>query len=328
MTPRQRHPPVTRWRCNGAMQTSGLTSSAPHAALLAQALAPPSEHDAVDDAHAPHQFRTLWLSDIHLGTRDCKAKALLELLRHCHAGTIYLVGDIIDGWQLRKGWYWPQAHNDVVQKLLRKTRKGCRVVFIPGNHDEFARHYSGLHFGGVEVQSDAVHVTADGTRLWIVHGDWFDGVVMHAKWLAHLGDALYVFTLKLNRWLNHVRHRMGFSYWSLSQYLKGKVKNAVSFISSFEQLLAEEAARRGCEGVVCGHIHRAELRRIGRTIYANCGDWVESLTAVAEQDDGSLLLLMWKSATASPQVLAELRPASTVSATQIAAMEGTASCAS
>jgi UDP-2,3-diacylglucosamine pyrophosphatase LpxH len=270
----------------------------------------------------------LWLSDIHLGTRDCKAKALLELLRHCHAGTIYLVGDIIDGWQLRKGWYWPQAHNDVVQKLLRKTRKGCRVVFIPGNHDEFARHYSGLHFGGVEVQSDAVHVTADGTRLWIVHGDWFDGVVMHAKWLAHLGDALYVFTLKLNRWLNHVRHRMGFSYWSLSQYLKGKVKNAVSFISSFEQLLAEEAARRGCEGVVCGHIHRAELRRIGRTIYANCGDWVESLTAVAEQDDGSLLLLMWKSATASPQVLAELRPASTVSATQIAAMEGTASCAS
>ncbi len=265
--------------------------------------------DPVDEPEA-HRYRTLWLSDVHLGTRDCKATALLELLRNCDATTIYLVGDIIDGWQLRKGWYWPQAHNDVVQKLLRKARKGSRVVFVPGNHDEFARHYAGLHFGGIEVLSDAVHLTAGGARLWVVHGDWFDGVVMHARWLAHLGDALYVFTLKLNRWLNHVRHRMGFSYWSLSQYLKGKVKNAVSYISHFEQLLAEEASRRGCEGVVCGHIHRAELRRIGSLVYANCGDWVESLTAVAELDNGALQLLMWKPASASPLVLAELLPGS------------------
>lgn len=264
--------------------------------------------DAGEDHLAPHQFRTLWLSDIHLGTRDCKAEALLEMLKHCHARTIYLVGDIIDGWQLRKGWYWPQAHNDVVQKLLRKARKGTRVVFVPGNHDEFARTYAGLHFGGVEVLSDVIHVTVNGTRLWVVHGDWFDGVVMHAKWLAHLGDALYIFTLKLNRWLNHARHRLGFSYWSLSQYLKGKVKNAVSYISSFEQLLAEEAARRRCEGVVCGHIHRAELRQIDATIYANCGDWVESLTAVAESDDGTLQLLMWRSAAQAPDILSELRP--------------------
>ena len=263
--------------------------------------------DGVDEPEA-HRYRTLWLSDVHLGTRDCKATVLLELLRNCHATTIYLVGDIIDGWQLRKGWYWPQAHNDVVQKLLRKARKGSRVVFVPGNHDEFARHYAGLHFGGIEVLSDAVHLTAGGARLWVVHGDWFDGVVMHARWLAHLGDALYVFTLKLNRWLNHVRHRMGFSYWSLSQYLKGKVKNAVSYISHFEQLLAEEASRRGCEGVVCGHIHRAELRRIGSLVYANCGDWVESLTAVAELDNGALQLLMWTPASASPRVLAELLP--------------------
>jgi UDP-2,3-diacylglucosamine pyrophosphatase LpxH len=264
--------------------------------------------ESAGDDPESHRYRTLWLSDVHLGTRDCKAAALLELLRHCHAPTIYLVGDIIDGWQLRKGWYWPQAHNDVVQKLLRKARKGSRVVFVPGNHDEFARHYAGLHFGGIEVLGDAVHVTAAGARLWVVHGDWFDGVVMHAKWLAHLGDALYIFSLKLNRWLNHARHRMGFSYWSLSQYLKGKVKNAVSYISNFEQLLAEEAARRGCEGVVCGHIHRAELRHIESIVYANCGDWVESLTAVAELDDGSLQLLMWKPASAAPQVLAELRP--------------------
>lgn len=268
----------------------------------------PALPDVGGDDPESHRYRTLWLSDVHLGTRDCKAVALLELLRHCHATTIYLVGDIIDGWQLRKGWYWPQSHNDVVQKLLRKARKGSRVVFVPGNHDEFARHYAGLHFGGIEVVGDIVHLTAAGARLWVVHGDWFDGVVMHAKWLAHLGDALYIVTLKLNRWLNHARHRLGFSYWSLSQYLKGKVKNAVSYISNFEQLLAEEAARRGCEGVVCGHIHRAELRSIGSIVYANCGDWVESLTAVAELEDGSLQLLMWKPASTAPRVLAELLP--------------------
>ena len=312
------------------MQPSTLSSPPADAHLVAQALSSVPAADPADDPDTSYQFRTLWLSDIHLGTRDCKADALLELLRHCHAETIYLVGDIIDGWQLRKGWYWPQAHNDVVQKLLRKARKGCRVIFIPGNHDEFARHYVGLHFGGIEVLSDVVHVTVDGTRLWIVHGDWFDGVVMHAKWLAHLGDQLYIFTLKLNRWLNHVRHRLGFSYWSLSQYLKGKVKNAVSYISSFEQLLAEEAARRQCEGVVCGHIHRAELRHIGCTLYANCGDWVESLIAVAEQHDGAMQLLMWKSATSSPQVLAEMRAPAAAAASHSSTMTepNPATCAS
>ncbi len=287
------------------------TPTDPH--RLAQVLAAGTAPDGADDTQAAYQFRTLWLSDIHLGTRDCKAEALLDLLRHCHAGTIYLVGDIIDGWQLRKGWFWPQAHNDVAQKLLRKARKGCRVVFIPGNHDAFARDFHGLHFGGIAVVSDAVHVTASGTRLWVVHGDWFDGVVMHAKWLAHLGDALYIFTLKLNRWLNQARHRLGLSYWSLSQYLKGKVKNAVSYISSFEQLLAEEAARRQCEGVVCGHIHRAELRTIDGSIYANCGDWVESLTALAELQDGTLQLLMWRPSASAPVVLTELLPGTTSS---------------
>ncbi len=285
-----------------------LAQAAQAQAAMATRLAGAGVVDDGGDEHHPHNYRTLWLSDIHLGTRDCKAEALLELLRHCHATTIYLVGDIIDGWQLRKGWYWPQAHNDVVQKLLRKARKGTRVVFVPGNHDEFARHYAGLQFGGIEVASDAVHLSASGLRLWVVHGDWFDGVVMHAKWLAHLGDALYLFSLKLNRWLNHARHRMGFSYWSLSQYLKGKVKNAVSYISNFEQLLAEEATRRGCQGVVCGHIHRAELRPIGSTLYANCGDWVESLTAVAELDNGALQLLMWAPSAHAPQVLAEWHP--------------------
>ncbi len=272
-----------------------------------QARSPASPASSVDQPS--HRFRTLWLSDIHLGTRDCKASELLGLLRACEAQTIYLVGDIVDGWQLRKGWYWPQTHNDVVQKLLRKARKGNRVVFVPGNHDEFARHYVGQHFGGIEVLLDVVHETASGARLWVVHGDWFDGVVMHAKWLAHLGDALYVMSLKLNRWLNLLRRRLGFPYWSLSQYLKGKVKNAVSYISNFEQLLAEEAARRQCGGVICGHIHRAELRRVGATLYANCGDWVESLTAVAERDDGTLALLQWLPASATVHIVTELSAA-------------------
>ncbi len=252
------------------------------------------------------KWRTLWLSDIHLGTRDCKAPQLLEFLRHCSADTIYLVGDIIDGWQLKKkGIYWPQPHNDVVQKLLRKARKGTRVVFVPGNHDEFARPYDGLHFGGIEVINQVRHVTADGRTLLVVHGDLFDSVVLYAKWLAHLGDAAYMFTLKLNRWLNYARLKLGLPYWSLSQFLKHKVKAAVNTISSFETLLSEEARRQQCDGVVCGHIHRAELRSEDRQIYANCGDWVESLTALAEDFDGRLKLLHWN---AGLQVLTELAP--------------------
>jgi len=258
------------------------------------------------DAEPPLKWRTLWLSDIHLGTRDCKAAQLLEFLRHCSADTIYLVGDIIDGWQLKKkGIYWPQTHNDVVQKLLRKARKGTRVVFVPGNHDEFARPYEGLHFGGIEVVNQVRHVTADGRILLVVHGDLFDSVVLYAKWLAHLGDAAYMFSLKLNRWFNHVRLKLGLPYWSLSQYLKHKVKAAVNTISDFEALLSDEARRQGCDGVVCGHIHHAELRGDAGQIYANCGDWVESLTALAEDDAGRLKLLHWN---AGLHVLAELQP--------------------
>ncbi len=273
-------------------------------AVRAAALAEPPTSGA--DAEPEVKWRTLWLSDIHLGTRDCKAEQLLEFLRHCSADTIYLVGDIIDGWQLKKkGIYWPQAHNDVVQKLLRKARKGTRVVFVPGNHDEFARPYDGLHFGGIEVINQVRHVTADGRTLLIVHGDLFDSVVLYAKWLAHLGDAAYMFSLKLNRWLNHARLKLGLPYWSLSQYLKHKVKAAVNTISSFETLLSDEARRQQCDGVVCGHIHRAELRSEEQQIYANCGDWVESLTALVEDHDGHLKLLHWN---AGLQVLAELMP--------------------
>ena len=238
-------------------------------------------------------YRAIWISDTHLGTPGCKAAYLLDFLKHHECDTLYLVGDIIDGWQLRRGWYWHQSHNDVVQKVLRKARKGTRVVFIPGNHDEFARQFIGLAFGEIDVMEEAVHVTADGRRLWVTHGDQFDGVVQNARWLAYLGDTLYTFALHLNHWCNRVRGRMGLRYWSLSQYLKHRVKNAVSFICDFERVLAEEARRRGYDGVVCGHIHKAEIRDIDGLLYCNDGDWVESLTALVETPQGELSLVTW-----------------------------------
>ncbi len=269
-------------------------------AFLRSWVPPDDDGDATPPAR--RRFRTLWISDLHLGTPGCRAEALLEFLKHTDSDTLYLVGDIIDGWQLRRSWYWPQSHNDVVQKLLRKARKGTRVIFIPGNHDEFARRYVGHEFGGIAVVGDAVHLTADGRRLWVTHGDQFDGVVQCAKWLAHLGDTLYEFTLKLNRHLNSLRARLGLPYWSLSKYLKLKVKRAVSYVGDFELALAREARRRGVQGVVCGHIHHAELRDIDGIAYANDGDWVESLTALAEHADGRLEVLHDAAAGHGPPV--------------------------
>ena len=236
-------------------------------------------------------LRSVWISDLHLGTPGCQAKALLHFLRSVECHTLYLVGDIIDGWQLRRTWFWPQSHNDVVQKILRKARKGTRVIYVPGNHDEFARRYVTHHFGGVEVVQDVVHTTADGRRLWITHGDMFDGVVQRARWLAIVGDLAYEFTLKCNVWLNRARARMGLPYWSLARYLKHKVKRAVSYVGDFEGAVAREARRRGVEGVVCGHIHHAEMRDIDGILYCNDGDWVESLTALVEHHDGRLEIL-------------------------------------
>jgi UDP-2,3-diacylglucosamine pyrophosphatase LpxH len=239
-------------------------------------------------------YRAIFVSDTHLGTRGCKAEHLLDFLRHHECDVLYLVGDVIDGWAMKKGLFWPQSHNDVVQKVLRKARKGTQVVYIPGNHDEFGRQFIGLDFGGIAIREDAVHVLADGRRLWVVHGDFADGVIRHAKWLAHVGDTLYDLALWLNRVFNRVRARLGLGYWSLSQYLKHKVKNAVSFISDFEQTLTREARRRGYDGVVCGHIHRAEIRDVDGLLYCNDGDWVESLTALVETQAGKLQLIEWK----------------------------------
>ena len=238
-------------------------------------------------------YRTIWISDVHLGTRGCKAELLLDFLRYTEAETMYLVGDIIDCWRLKKSWYWPQTHNDVIQKVLRKVRKGTRVVYVPGNHDEWLRDFIDLQFGGVEIVEDAIHVTADGRRMLVLHGDVFDAVVMNARWLALLGDGAYTVALWLNRHFNTVRRRLGYPYWSMSAYLKRRVKNAMQYIGSFADAVADEAHRRGVEGIVCGHIHHAEIRRIGEILYCNSGDWVESCTALVEHFDGRLELIDW-----------------------------------
>jgi UDP-2,3-diacylglucosamine pyrophosphatase LpxH len=242
---------------------------------------------------SPRQYRTIWISDVHLGTHGCKADFLLDFLRCTEARTIYLVGDIVDGWRLRKSWYWPQTHNDVVQKLLRKVRHGTRVVYVPGNHDEWLRDYAGLHFGGVEVVEEAVHVTADGRRLLIIHGDSYDMIVKHARWLAVLGDGAYTLALWTNHYFNKIRRVLGYEYWSLSAFLKMRVKNAVQYIGSFADALADEARRRDLDGVVCGHIHHAEIRDLGGILYCNDGDWVESCTALVEHFDGRLDVVKW-----------------------------------
>lgn len=245
------------------------------------------------DRSIGHTYRTIWLSDIHLGTRGCKAEFLLDFLRCSEADTIYLVGDIVDGWQLRKTWYWPQTHNDVVQKMLRKVRAGTRVIYTPGNHDEWLRGYVSLQFGGVELVEEAVHVTADGRRLLVIHGDCFDAIVKHARWLALLGDNAYNFALWLNHHFNRIRRLLGYDYWSLSAYLKLRVKNAVNYIGSFADALCAEARKRGFDGVVCGHIHHAEIRDLGGVLYCNDGDWVESCTALVEHLDGVLEIVRW-----------------------------------
>ncbi|HEV2560102.1 MAG TPA: UDP-2,3-diacylglucosamine diphosphatase [Microvirga sp.] len=248
----------------------------------------------------PIRVRALFLSDVHLGTRGCQAGLLLDFLRRYDADVIYLVGDIVDGWRLKSGWYWPQAHNDVVQKLLRKVRKGTRVVYVPGNHDEFLRDFVGSNFGGIDIVDHAIHEAADGRRYLVTHGDQFDMVVRHARWLAHLGDGAYTLALFLNTHLNTLRRRLGLTYWSLSAWAKLKVKNAVNFIGQFEEVLAGEAKRYQTDGVICGHIHHAAMHDEWGIRYVNTGDWVESCTGVVEHYDGAFELIRWAGAIAVP----------------------------
>ncbi|MEL6818428.1 MAG: UDP-2,3-diacylglucosamine diphosphatase [Pseudomonadota bacterium] len=242
-------------------------------------------------------YRTLFVSDIHLGTRGSQAELLLDFLKEHDAEKIYLVGDIFDGWRLRKGWYWPQCHNDVVQKLLRKSHKGSEIIYIPGNHDEVMRQFLGTHFGGIEVMDQAIHETVDGTKYLVIHGDQFDMVVLNAKWLAHVGDWAYNSALWINYWFNRVRRLWGGQYWSLSKWAKLKVKQAINFIGDFENVLANEAKNAGLDGVICGHIHHAAMKDCNGVRYINTGDWVESCTAIAEDEHGELHLIDWSQIT-------------------------------
>lgn len=239
------------------------------------------------------KFRTIWISDVHLGTAGCNADLLLDFLKSVECETLYLVGDIIDMWRLRKGWYWPPRHNDVVRRILKMAKHGTHVVYVPGNHDECLRDYVGLAFGDVTIADPAIHETADGRRLLVLHGDQFDGVVLYAKWLAFLGDNAYELLLKSNIALNWVRRKWGLPYWSLSAYMKKRVKNAVQFIWRYEEIVAHAAAEAKVDGVVCGHIHSAEIKRFGDVTYYNDGDWVESCTALAEYADGHIEVIDW-----------------------------------
>ena len=243
------------------------------------------------------RYRTIWISDVHLGTKGCNAALLIDFLDHTDSETMYLVGDIIYGWRLKKKHYWPAEHNDVVWRVLKRAKRGTRIVYIPGNHDEMLRPFSGMDFGGVEIRRAAFHDTADGRRLMVLHGDEFDAVMLAHRWLAVVGDALYHVLMGLNRWVNMARTALGLPYWSLSKVAKHKVKNAVEFIGRYEEVVARAAGERGVDGVVCGHIHTAEIRAFaheGKTIeYYNDGDWVEGCNALVEHFDGRMELLHW-----------------------------------
>ncbi|RPF71363.1 UDP-2,3-diacylglucosamine diphosphatase [Aurantiacibacter spongiae] len=249
------------------------------------------------------RYRTIWISDIHLGTRGCNADLLIDFLDSTGSDTLYLVGDIIDGWRLKRKFYWPAAHNDIVWRLLKRAKRGTRIVYIPGNHDEMFRQFTGLNFGGIEIRRAAFHDTADGRRLMVLHGDEFDAVMLSHRWLAFVGDTAYHLLMAANNWVNAARRTLGLPYWSLSKTAKHRVKNAVEFIGRYEEVVSRAAAERGLDGVVCGHIHTAEHRMIGpqgrQVEYWNDGDWVEGCNALVEHEDGRMEILDWPAEVAA-----------------------------
>jgi len=238
-------------------------------------------------------YRAVFVSDTHLGTRSARVDLLLDFLKSVSCDKLFLVGDIIDHWQLKSRWYWNTTHNDVIRRVLKMAKHGTKVIYIPGNHDEGFRGFEGHNMAGVELAHEVIYEAGNGKKYWVLHGDKFDGVVKYAKWLAHLGDHAYTLLLRLNTSLNWVRRRFGYDYWSLSAFLKNKVKNAVEYIGKFEEAVAREAERMGVDGVICGHIHQAEIRQFGSVEYMNDGDWVESCTALVEDEKGHFEILHW-----------------------------------
>ena len=242
---------------------------------------------------SPFRYRSVFISDVHLGFRGCRADFLLEFLHSIDTENLYLVGDILDLWSLKKSFFWPQAHSNVIRTILGKAKRGTRVIYVPGNHDCALREYDGMVFGNVEIHREIVHETADGRRFLVLHGDEFDAVMKASPLIVSLGDSAYSLVLFLNRALNFCRRGLGFPYWSLASYLKQKVKTATTYIANFERALAAEAKRRGLDGTICGHIHRAQVSSMDGVLYCNDGDWVESCTTLTENFNGRLSLLHW-----------------------------------
>lgn len=284
--------------CEGRGDIAGAVAMFPHVTLKEPAVPEP-------EGNGRRKFRTIWISDVHLGTKGCNAELLIDFLDNVDSETMYLVGDIIDGWRLKKKFYWPATHNDIVWRILKRARRGTRIVYIPGNHDEMFRQFTGLSFGGVEIRRAAFHETADGRRLMVLHGDEFDAVMLAHRWLAFAGDAAYTLLMGVNRRVNAIRAWLGLPYWSLSKMAKHKVKNAVEFISRYEEVVARAAAERGVDGVVCGHIHTAEFRDIDGIEYWNDGDWVEGCNALVEHADGRMEILHWPQETAKREAAAQ-----------------------
>lgn len=248
----------------------------------------------MNDSNSTLQYKSIWISDIHLGTRGCSSSELLSFLRHTESENLFLVGDIVDMWQLSRKWYWPKEHNEVVQKFLRKSRKGTKVVYIPGNHDEAVRDFLPMMIGDIQVSKEYEYLSISGKKLLVTHGDLYDIITTYHKWLARLGDWGYVTLIEVNRYLNWIRRKLNMGHWSLSSYVKRKVKSAASFIGNFEEALAEACRIRHFDGIIAGHIHHAEIRMIDRILYMNDGDFVESRSALAETHSGDFVVLEWR----------------------------------
>jgi len=252
---------------------------------------------ACEEPH-PHctdriHHRSIWISDVHLGTSSAKAKMLCDFLKYNSCDTLYLVGDIVDGWSMKKRAYWPQEHVNVIRRILSRSKKGTKIVYITGNHDEFLRRYSGMSFGNIHLVDEYIHHSPDGKKYWVVHGDAFDAVVFSKKWLVVIGDVAYDSMLKVNIWFNRARSALGMKQWSLSSYLKNKVRNAFSIITNYETTLVNECKKRELDGVICGHIHHPEFKEVDGILYGNCGDWVESCSALVEDKQGHIGIVQW-----------------------------------
>lgn len=262
--------------------------------LFRSMLKPNLRQSPLPTAHPRQYYPAIFVSDTHLGTKAARADRLAIFLKSVDCDELFLVGDIIDGWRLKKSWYWDTHHNDVIRTILKMAKSGTKIWYIPGNHDEALRPYSGLNLAGIEIRQEAVYEARNGKKYWVIHGDEFDSIVKYAKWLAYIGDRAYGILLSINTTYNRFRQATGLGYWSLSSYLKRKVKNAVEYISRFEDAVAFEAKNRGVDGVICGHIHHAEKRLINGIEYMNDGDWVESCTALVEKEDGSWSILNYE----------------------------------